>query len=174
MRAPYLIAGVVAVLAAGAASAQSSAAPAPHPCREAPEYRQFDFWVGEWTVSSGDRVAGHNRIETRSDGCLLLESWQGSGGSSGHSVNYFDPATRTWNQLWVGSGGGFIRGSGGLADGAMKLVGEHVLADGERRPFRMTFTPNEDGTVRQLLEESADGGATWSVWFDGLYAPADR
>jgi len=33
---------------------------------------------------------------------------------------------------------------------------------------RMTFFP-QDGTVRQLWEQSVDGGKTWSVAFDGLY-----
>ncbi len=36
----------------------------------------------------------------------------------------------------------------------------------------MTFTPQEDGSVRQFLEESSDGGETFSVWFDGRYVPA--
>ncbi len=174
MRASIPLTLVAALLAAPALVGQPAPKSAPHPCREAPEYGQFDFWVGDWTVTSGDRLAGHNRIEKRSDGCLLLESWEGVGGSTGHSVNYFDPAERRWHQLWVGSGGGYISGSGGLDNGAMKLVGEHVLADGERRPFRMTFAPAGDGTVRQLLEESSDGGATWTVWFDGLYTPAGR
>ena len=47
-----------------------------------------------------------------------------------------------------------------------------MLKTGEKRPFRMTFTPRDDGSVRQFLEESTDGGKTWSVWFDGRYLPA--
>ena len=54
---------------------------------------------------------------------------------------------------------------------AMRFEGEHRYPDGRRAPYRMTFTPNEDGTVRQLIEESADGGETFAVGFDGLYKP---
>ena len=34
---------------------------------------------------------------------------------------------------------------------------------------RTTLTPRDDGTVRQLIEISSDGGDTWRVSFDGLY-----
>ena len=34
---------------------------------------------------------------------------------------------------------------------------------------RITWTPNKDGTVRQLWEASTDQGKTWQVAFDGLY-----
>ena len=103
---------------------------------------------------------------------MLYESWTSASGSDGHSLNYVDPATDQWVQVWMGADGSLISGRGGLEDGAMRLVGEHVLKTGERRPFRMTFTPNDDGSVRQFLEESTDDGKTWSVWFDGRYLPS--
>ena len=54
----------------------------------------------------------------------------------------------------------------------MTLVGAHVLKTGESRPFRMTYTLNEDGSVRQFMEESTDDGKTFATWFDGRYVPA--
>ena len=33
----------------------------------------------------------------------------------------------------------------------------------------LSFTKNTDGTVRQFWRSSNDGGATWTVAFDGLY-----
>jgi hypothetical protein len=36
----------------------------------------------------------------------------------------------------------------------------------------MTLTPNDDGTVTQLIKHSKDGGENWYVWFKGLYKPA--
>jgi hypothetical protein len=54
-------------------------------------------------------------------------------------------------------------------DGAMRFfAGGFGDADGERRYRRMTFTPNESGGVRQVIEQS-DDGRTWTVGFDGLY-----
>ena len=43
-------------------SAFSVGATAAPPC-DAPEFRQFDFWLGEWTVTKPDgQLAGTNRI----------------------------------------------------------------------------------------------------------------
>ncbi len=83
------------------------------------------------------------------------------------------PAVEQANALfeaedWAGAAKAF----GGLEDDAMRFVGVHVLTTGESRSFRMTFTPREDGSVRQFLEESTDGGKTFSTWFDGRYVPA--
>ncbi|HXV63164.1 MAG TPA: tetratricopeptide repeat protein, partial [Vicinamibacteria bacterium] len=33
------------------------------PCEHIPEFRQFDFWIGTWEVTSGGQKAGDNRIE---------------------------------------------------------------------------------------------------------------
>jgi hypothetical protein len=51
----------------------------------------------------------------------------------------------------------------------MRFRGQSCTADGKKAPRRMTFTPREDGTVRQLIEKSSDGGRTWTVDFDGVY-----
>ena len=143
------------------------------PCRFEPEYRRFDFWVGDWEVTTPDgRVAGSNSIQKAADGCMLLENWTSAGGGTGKSINFFDPATKKWVQTWIDSGGGVISAAGGLENGAMRLFGTHILKSGERRPFRMTFSPLPNGHVRQFLEESTDEGKSWSVWFDGDYAPS--
>lgn len=144
------------------------------PCRFEPEYRQFDFWVGEWTVTAPNgQLAGSNSIRKAADGCMLLESWTSAGGGSGNSINFYDPGSKKWVQTWVDSGGGVISGAGELEDGAMRLIGTHILKSGEMRPFRMTFSPLPNGHVRQFLEESTDDGKTWSVWFDGDYLPKE-
>lgn len=143
------------------------------PCRFEPEYRLFDFWVGDWEVTTPDgRVAGSNSIQKAADGCMLLENWTSASGGTGKSINFFDPATKKWVQTWIDSGGGVISAAGGLENGAMRLIGTHILKSGERRPFRMTFSPLPNGHVRQFLEESTDEGKSWSVWFDGDYAPS--
>jgi len=44
---------------------------------------------------------------------------------------------------------------------------ESEPADG--RQERVSWTPGEDGRVRQLWESSRDAGKTWTVVFDGTY-----
>ena len=44
------------------------------------EFRQFDFWLGDWEVTLPDgKVAGTNKIESILGGCVLQESWAGGG-----------------------------------------------------------------------------------------------
>ena len=146
--------------------------PAPtFPCEKAPEFHQFDFWVGEWDVMEGDKPAGRNAISVREHGCLLLEEWTGASGSTGTSINYYDPARRQWVQVWVSSGGMVAELAGELRDGSMELAGDaYYYTGGRRTSFRGIWTPLPDGRVRQYFEESSDGGQTWKPWFEGFYA----
>jgi hypothetical protein len=141
----------------------------PAPCA-AEEYRQFDFWLGSWEVTTPDgNVAGTNAIKSILNGCVLHESWRGRGGMTGTSYNTYDPSAGTWHQTWVDDRGGFLLLSGGLEEGSMVLQGEMVDDEGPVT-HRITWTPVAAGQVRQLWEASRDGGGTWSVVFDGKYA----
>ena len=141
------------------------------PCRHEEVYRQFDFWVGAWDVRTPQgQTAGSNSIQESLDGCLLIENWEGAAGSSGKSMNYYDPQTKKWTQIWVDSGGGVIHAVGSFRDGAMRFEGKHFTLKGTEL-YKMSFTPLPDGHVRQLIEQSNDDGESWYIWFDGDYAP---
>jgi uncharacterized protein YciI len=140
-------------------------------CRDSARHAELDFWVGTWVVRDAEgTLAGHNRIEKAQYGCVLHEHWTGARGATGHSVNYVDPATGDWVQLWTDASGGVIRLRGGLDAGSMSLSGDHVKADGTTSALRGTWTPLDDGRVRQHFEESTDGGETWKTWFEGYYS----
>jgi tetratricopeptide (TPR) repeat protein len=145
------------------------------PCEYLPEYRQFDFWIGDWDVYSqqGQKV-GTNRIEKMDNGCVLLENWVGAGGGPGKSLNYYDHTTKEWVQVWVGGTGNILPARGGIKDGSMYLEGTHYIRTGSVLLYRGTWTPLEDGRVRQFLERSRDDGKTWNVWFDGLYVRKEK
>ncbi|HZS06188.1 MAG TPA: hypothetical protein VFD58_15210 [Blastocatellia bacterium] len=138
------------------------------PCSQ-PDYRQFDFWLGEWEVKAGGQPAGTNSVQLVSGSCALLENWTGRGGGDGKSLNFYNAATGKWHQVWVGSGGGVLELAGEYKDGAMRLAGETRKKDGGRRLERLTFFNLSSDHVRQLWEQSADEGKTWSVAFDGDY-----
>src|SRR5688572_965830 len=92
---------VLVVLALSAPTAMQTQTSPPSSACAQPEYRQFDFWVGRWTVKRPDRtIAGHNVITREHGGCVLLESWTGTGGVTGRSLNIFDAATKRWHQTW--------------------------------------------------------------------------
>lgn len=169
MRSVFLLALLMPL--ALPAQQEGSPATAAAPC-DGPEYRQFDFWVGEWDVSADGQAAGTNSIRPVHGGCALHESWQGAGegGISGSSYNIYDPASGHWHQTWVDASGTLLQLDGGLVDGNMVLSGRRPIRDGGGMTLhRITWTPNTDGSVRQLWESSQDDGASWRVLFDGLY-----
>jgi len=139
------------------------------PC-SGPEYRQFDFWLGEWDVAwVNGKPAGTNRIQAVLGGCALEESWRGARGTRGTSLNYFDPVSRRWSQLWIDDTGLVLRLEGGVENGSMVLAGDARGAKGSAARHRITWTPLPGPRVRQHWETSADGGVTWTTVFDGIY-----
>lgn len=139
------------------------------PC-DSVDHRAFDFWIGEWTVRTPDgKVAGSNRIEREYDGCVLHERYDTSRGYRGESLNMFDAGRKLWHQTWVDTSGTLLLLEGGLCAGQMVMRGKTFAADGQATEHRITWTPNTDGTVRQLWE-STDVKGAWKVLFDGLYS----
>src|SRR5215218_6749456 len=66
----------------------------PAPCSAA-EHRQFDFWLGDWEVKgAAGKVAGRISISSIHGGCVVYESWKGTGGVTGTSFNVYDPAKK--------------------------------------------------------------------------------
>jgi hypothetical protein len=136
----------------------------------ATQYRQFDFWLGEWDVTGDNgRRAGSNRIERILGGCVLYESWTGAGPSRGHSLNAWDSGDNKWHQTWMDNSGVVLLLSGGIVNGEMVMEGERRLANGTRQLERITWTPDTDGSVRQIWQSSRDGGMRWTTVFDGVY-----
>lgn len=145
------------------------------PCRQQPDFRDFDFWIGEWDVSTADGTqVGTNSIQPAESGCILLEHWTNSGGGTGMSVNYLDKSTDQWVQIWNSEGGSQINIRGGLTDEGMLLEGYlHTISAGTTVPFRGLWTLLPDGRVRQYFEQSNDDGETWVPWFEGFYTRKD-
>lgn len=143
--------------------------PPPGPCGSA-EYRQFDFWIGDWDVLLPDgKPAGTNQIRRILDGCVIQESWRGAGGSSGTSYNVYDRTRRRWHQTWVDDRGSLLQLDGEFSKPRMTLRGETLDSSGVKQLQRITWQPTGPAQVRQLWESSRDGGKTWAVIFDGRY-----
>ena len=136
---------------------------------DAPEFRQFDFWLGEWDVRAGGKPAGTNRIERAHAGCVVVEHWTGASGTTGTSLNAYDAVAKRWRQAWVDSQGTVLLLEGGREGPAMVLRGKLPEPDGALAPQRISWTPLDDGGVRQHWEKSVDGGTTWITVFDGEY-----
>jgi hypothetical protein len=164
---------VSALVLIGAASLSSfSTAPAQPPACSAPEYRQFDFWIGDWDAFDIDHpeiVVARTRVGRILDGCVLLEDYQAANGAHGESFSIYDVSRKVWHQSWVTNRGKLLTIEGGMQGNSMVLSGADRDAGKERR-VRGTWQPVSKG-VRETAVTSTDRGKTWNVWFDLIFRP---
>ncbi|MDX1629790.1 MAG: hypothetical protein R3345_13880, partial [Fulvivirga sp.] len=141
-----------------------------YPCLTDSNNRHFDFWLGEWEVYVNGKKVGDNSITLANGGCAIHESYTtGMRDFTGQSINYYDKKDGKWHQVWVGSGGGVLDYVEiDKAEGMLQFQCDYLSQKGEVVYSRLTFTANEDGTVRQFFENSRDG-VEWTPGFDGLY-----
>jgi len=156
----------VVVMAATPLWAQTNQAP---PC-SAPEFRQLDFWVGNWdlefTKPDGSIGKATNRIVKDEYGsCVISEHFRMPGGPAGgdyiggsHSI--YDVQTKSWRQVWVDNGGGYFDLRGGPVTGQphiFELVNVEPRGP-QQRTMRMIW---QDVTPRSLTwkwqSQEADG-----------------
>jgi hypothetical protein len=139
-----------------------------NPCKAKPEFRQFDFWIGEWDAKNVQGITvGSSSIQLILNQCIIFENWS-TPVSSGKSFNIFNSTDNKWHQTWVDDKGTFSHYVGEFKDGKMVLVAESVAA-GAKTLMKMTFSKLPNGDVRQLGENSADDGKTWTPTFDFTY-----
>jgi hypothetical protein len=174
-----LIASIVALSLAS--SPPPAPQPTPTPCSSVVGFHALDFWDGTWRVTSAGQYAGSDVVTAILHGCAVLENWTDADGSHGMSLFHYNAFDQTWAQLWVTDR---ATARGGLKekfliarfpDGGVRfqgrlpgLPGSSIILD------RTTLTPLQDGTVHQLIEISRDGGSTWTMTFDAIYARVRR
>jgi hypothetical protein len=141
------------------------------PCVHRPEYRQFDFWIGEWDVvtTQGHNPAGSSSIQPIIDQCVLLENWTGGGGGSGKSFNHYDTSRKIWMQDWVDSQSNSIHFEGKLEDGMMSYFADSRKPDGTPIQRHLQFFKLDADHVRQFSQQSSDGGKSWATEYDFTY-----
>jgi tetratricopeptide (TPR) repeat protein len=144
-----------------------------NPCGADPNYRAFDFWIGEWDVQPTGSTRGPigsgatSVIERQLDGCVIQENWLPQGPGAGKSFNTYNSVTKQWEQYYVDTRGtithytGVFREDGNLYYEAAQF--------GSTNRIRMTFFNQGPNQVRQLGHTSTDGGKTWTVSFDLTY-----
>jgi hypothetical protein len=144
---------------------------------QAPEYRQLDFWVGDWDTYDLDgagnpakKVVARNRVDRILGGCALREVYEQTDGLVGQSFSTYDASRKVWHQTWVTNRGQLLVVEGGLEGDRLILTGPLPVAGGPPGTLRVAWQPRKDG-VRETAESSGDGGKTWKPLFDVLFRP---
>ena len=128
-----------------------------------PRFFDFDFTLGDWTVSrrSGGEttVVGRSKIARTLDGCLLEERFTGDSHPVYESIGFgsFDVAFRRWHREYVDSRGArVILANGALLNGAMVLTGESIVGAATIN-YRVTWTRVSDAQFTVRWESSTNG-----------------
>ncbi|HEV7595193.1 MAG TPA: hypothetical protein VGO33_09355 [Gemmatimonadaceae bacterium] len=163
---------MIAIALPSSASSSQTPGAAPQPvvtCASEPERHRFDFWIGEWDVTTkAGSPAGHSVIQSVSGGCALLENWTSLRGGNGKSLNAWNPSIKQWQQFWIGQDGQVAEYRSSEMEGASLVF----FIRSESTPSaitRLRFTPVDSATVRQHSESSADAGKTWKTDYDFYY-----
>ena len=139
----------------------------------APEYRQLDFWAGDWDavdVSKPAEVIARNRVTVILDGCALLEQYDQTDGLRGESFSIYDASRHVWHQSWVTNHGQLLVLEGGKQGDAIVLTGTDARDPAHPLLIRGLWKKVPAG-VQETATKSSDGGKTWQPLFDIIFRP---
>ena len=148
-----------------AAEAVKEAPPAP--CQD-PEFRQLDFWVGEWDLSwtqqDGTLGQGTNIITRAPYGdCVIMENFDGSPTLpfKGMSVSTYSILVKEWRQTWVDDQGGYFSLHGGPQEDGTFIL-EMDRYDDKVPYLRMVWEDITEDSLVWRWQGKADADADWA------------
>ena len=165
---------LLSALVTTAATLFAGPAMAGSPGCKAPQYRQFDFWLGSWKAYDDD---GKGPYVARDDitailgGCVILEQYRQKDGLNGDGTTIYDASRGLWHQTWVTNSGQLLILEGKLEKGVLAMSGDNLGRDGKRVWYRVDWKQQTTGTagVRETAVTSKDGGKSWQAAFDILF-----
>lgn len=147
------------------------AATTPAHC-QAPAYRQFDFWLGDWDTFDSNALdkppVARNHVDAILGGCALREVYDQADGLHGQSFTIYDASRKLWHQSWVTNHGQLLVLEG--TQQGRKIVLRGVDHDHGDALVRASWEPQTDG-VHEIATTSHDGGKSWQPLFDILFRP---
>ncbi|MEM8637035.1 MAG: hypothetical protein AAGF33_18880 [Pseudomonadota bacterium] len=154
-------------------SAQSASSNAVECSASESPYSDLDFLIGEWEFFTLDgRKIADQIYSRREQGCLLLEDWRTLSGETGTGMNFVDPFTGNWRQVWM-SPRFHLDYSGRLIEpGVFVLEGRMYPNDGSgAAEIRGVYTRLEDGSVTKEFLRRATPAEDWQSFFIGVARP---
>lgn len=174
-----LMIGVVAGLPI-TARAQETAAEMPPMGRPA-QMDEIAFMIGEWTVAMEMRmgpeapftsITGTATTSAVLDGCVQRMDFQADVmGMPMHGIDHttYNRNTERFESIWVDNmGANFTSMHGGMKDGKFVLEGQNKMM-GRDVYMRSTSEKRSDDEVYWTMDESYDGGKTWTTTMKMTY-----
>jgi hypothetical protein len=137
----------------------------------APEFRQFDFWIGEWDLTWPNSGHGTNVVSSQLDSCAIEERFSSSGDSPfrGRSLSTYDAWSKKWRQTWVDNRGFYLDFEGAFTDDRMVLMREATEHDGNKFLQRMVWFNITEDSLDWHWERSDNEGQTWQTLWEIHY-----
>lgn len=149
------------------------------------EHRQFDFWLGDWSIKQKILKAdgkwfeadAETSVKPALDGCALVENWSGEvlffwegmktpETIKGLSVRAYNAKTKKWTINWMDTRGlEFGAHAGGFTESKGEFFRTVKNPDGNEMKTRITFSDITKSSVHWDLAVSSDSGETWrTLW----------
>jgi hypothetical protein len=146
------------------------------PCSSS-EFRQFDFWIGEWEVfGKNGGKAGDSKISLILDSCIILEEWTSANPAqgfryAGKSFNTWNRAQGQWQQTWVDNTGNTTAFTHGKFENKkiVFMTDAFSFSKDTVAVRRLTFFDLGRDKVRQFGEITKDKGISWTTEYDLEY-----
>ena len=156
----------------GLATLPTFAAADPMSCSASPERQQFDYWLGDWTITYPGAPGGSkSKVYLTLDKCVLVESWDGGKGHKGENVFAYSSDDGNWHGMFADNQGRVHVFKGTVTPGLAEFYGPSRGPNGAATVLnRIRVVRVTADKVKQSWEKSADNGATWTVEFQGEYS----
>ena len=133
-------------------------------------YRDLDFLVGEWEFFTMDGQKIADQVYSRREGgCLVLEDWTTLSGETGTGMNFVDPFTGDWRQVWM-SPSFHLDYSGGVTEPGVFVLEGRLFSNttGDSAQIRGVYTQAEDGSVTKEFLRRSNATEEWQRFFIGV------
>lgn len=164
---PFAAALTAALFAVTPLHAQEGTAKEPA-CKDDPLYHQLDFTIGKWAVTSKGAKHAEVTMSPILDGCAIAEKWDNPKGvGNGAGLFTYSRALKAWTYNWASdqAAASFFQAEL-IKPGHMRFVTQRPTPAGRTLTRHWNLIAMPDGTVRELANDSEDGGETWKIAYD--------
>ncbi len=131
-------------------------------------YRQLDFLIGHWTLTSetSSRVGSASLAEKSEGYAIVGDLVDDTQRVSSTMLFFYDPVLLKWHFTWLNDQGSVTQMTGSSTENNVFLFeGEQITADGRHFGARCTLEEVDNGAFVLLFETSADGRTNWNIAF---------
>jgi hypothetical protein len=142
------------------------------PCAHNSQTRQLDYWLGNWTMGSGEDRST-SRVSLSLDKCVFVEHWENGKGHVAEKMFAYTPEENNWYGMFADNQGRvhvFLDGK--ITSDVAEFHGPSRRPKGENVLNRLKIIRLSTDKLEEVWEKSTDNGSTWTTAYRAQYARA--